>query len=44
MGDLPQSEGYRREIADKPAYVLVGEATRGKASEKELLWDGPVAD
>jgi hypothetical protein len=30
VGDLPFSEGYRREIADKPAYASVCERTDAK--------------
>ena len=30
MGDLPRSEGYRREIADKPAWALCCERQRAK--------------
>jgi hypothetical protein len=35
MGDLAPSEGYRREIADKPAWVLSGRAERAKPFLKE---------
>jgi hypothetical protein len=35
MGDLAQSEGYRREIADKPAWVLCGGAQGAKFCSRE---------
>ena len=42
MGDLPSSEGYRREIADNTACAL-GVTAQSKAPQGALE-EGPVAD
>ena len=44
VGDLPFSEEYRREIADKTAYASRVMPGRKALSEDEALEDGPAAD
>ena len=44
MGDLAPSEGYRREIADKPAWVRGRGGPGAKLLFGGALGDGPVAD
>ena len=44
VGDLPFSEEYRREIADKTAYACCINAARKVFSQEKTLEDGPAAD
>jgi hypothetical protein len=44
VGDLPFSEEYRREIADKTAYGSLFAKGTKVSSQGEMLEDGPAAD